>query len=468
SAEKEGTQSGGHRGSEGSRSTGGGGKTEKGRQNKPGGAMDTCYDDSDGGGRPSRCMPGFENAAFNRTVLASNACGAPPEDYCMQTGSTRLCHRCDAFDPASSHGAGLLTDFHTSRKAFEITYVRLKFHTSRPESFAIYKRLERGGAWLPYQYYSGSCLKTYGRDPRGFLRAGQDERAAACTDEFSDISPLTGGNVAFSTLEGRPSLLDSTSVAPSPLNTFGDEFFKDSKVLRSYFYAISDFSVGGSNETGHGTAKNLRSTFVRRGRLKPSSKDQSGSLACVCQHHTAGVDCQLCLPFYQDRPWARATGDAAHECLSEDNTHGPLCESCRENHYRASPHDACLPCNCNVDGSEDLRCDAEGVCVCRATVTGAKCDTCQAGFHSLGPGGCRPCQCDARGSVGDCSPVDGSCQCKPNVEGQACDSPAGCQACFCFGHSLACSASTQHGAINITSHFHQGISSTGAFNYSQP
>lgn len=29
------------------------------------------------------------------------------------------------------------------------------------------------------------------------------------------------------------------------LNTFGDEVFKDAKVLRSYFYAISDFSVGG-------------------------------------------------------------------------------------------------------------------------------------------------------------------------------------------------------------------------------
>lgn len=29
------------------------------------------------------------------------------------------------------------------------------------------------------------------------------------------------------------------------LNTFGDEFFKDPKVLRSYFYGISDFSVGG-------------------------------------------------------------------------------------------------------------------------------------------------------------------------------------------------------------------------------
>ena len=28
---------------------------------------------------------------------------------------------------------------------------------------------------------------------------------AQCTREFSDISPLTGGNIAFSTLEERPS-----------------------------------------------------------------------------------------------------------------------------------------------------------------------------------------------------------------------------------------------------------------------
>ncbi|KAJ3604924.1 hypothetical protein NHX12_026975 [Muraenolepis orangiensis] len=65
---------------------------------------------------PAAACPG-SRTAFNLTVLASNACGAPPEDYCMQTGSTRLCrlcHRCDASDLARSHGAGLLTDFHTS------------------------------------------------------------------------------------------------------------------------------------------------------------------------------------------------------------------------------------------------------------------------------------------------------------------------------------------------------------------
>ena len=83
--------------------------------------------------------------------------------------------------------------------------MRLKFYTSRPESFAIYRRREAGGPWLPYQYYSASCQRTYGVAARGYIAPGGDERAALCTDEFSDISPLTGGNVAFSTLEGRPS-----------------------------------------------------------------------------------------------------------------------------------------------------------------------------------------------------------------------------------------------------------------------
>lgn len=29
------------------------------------------------------------------------------------------------------------------------------------------------------------------------------------------------------------------------MNSFGDEVFRDPKVLRSYYYAISDFAVGG-------------------------------------------------------------------------------------------------------------------------------------------------------------------------------------------------------------------------------
>uniref|UniRef100_A0A3Q1H167 Laminin, gamma 3 n=1 Tax=Acanthochromis polyacanthus TaxID=80966 RepID=A0A3Q1H167_9TELE len=481
-------------------------------------AMDSCYDDEGG---PSRCMPKFENVAFNRTVVASNVCGSPPEDYCMQTGSTRSCHNCDASDPELNHNTSFLTDFHRNEeptwwqsqsmyygvqhpnsvnitlhlgKAFEITYIRLKFYTSRPESFAVYKRTEENGDWLPYQYYSGSCSKTYGKDAKGYVRPGDDERTALCTDEFSDISPLTGGNVAFSTLEGRPSAYNFDQslvlqewvtatdllISLDRLNTFGDEFFKDAKVLRSYFYAISDFSVGGRCKCN--------------GHASECVEGEHGGLVCACQHHTAGADCQRCHPFYQDRPWARATGDSANECLKcncsgrseecvfdveqyrstgsggrclscRDNTDGPHCEGCRDNHYRKSPEEPCLPCNCNINGSVSLQCDVEGKCACRVGVTGGKCDTCQAGFHSLGPGGCRPCECEPSGSVDNCSPLNGHCYCKPNVEGQSCDrckpgffnlqqvNPAGCQPCFCFGHSLACSSSNHYVAVNITSDF---------------
>lgn len=481
-------------------------------------AMDSCYDEE---GVPSSCMPKFENIAFSRTVVASNVCGSPPEDYCMQTGSTRSCHICDASDPYLSHNTNLLTDFHRNEeptwwqsqsmyfriqhpnsvnltlhlgKSFEITYIRLKFYTSRPESFAIYKRTENDGPWLPYQYYSASCRKTYGRDAKGYIRPGDNERTALCTDEFSDISPLTGGNVAFSTLEGRPSAYNFDQslvlqewvtatdllISLDRLNTFGDEFFKDAKVLRSYFYAISDFSVGGRCKCN--------------GHASECIEGEHGNLVCACQHHTVGADCQRCHPFYQDRPWARATGDSANECLKcncsgrsdqcvfdmeqyrstgsggrcvscRDNTDGPHCERCRDGYYRKSTEDPCLPCNCNVNGSVSLQCDVEGRCACRDGVTGGKCNTCQAGFHSIGPGGCRPCECDLSGSVGDCSPLDGRCYCKQNVEGQNCNrckpgffnlqqvNPAGCQPCFCFGHSLACSSSNHHAAVNITSDF---------------
>lgn len=76
-------------------------------------AMDSCYNEE---GAPTRCMPKFENVAFNRSVAASNTCGSPAEEYCMQMGMTRSCHLCDASEPGLSHGPGLLTDFHSSEE----------------------------------------------------------------------------------------------------------------------------------------------------------------------------------------------------------------------------------------------------------------------------------------------------------------------------------------------------------------
>lgn len=109
-----------------------------------------------------------------------------------------------------------------SGKAFEITYVRLKFFSSRPESFAIYKRRSEDSEWTPFQFYSASCEETYNLTSRPVITS-ENEGKAVCRDDFSDISPLTGGSVAFSTLEGRPRAYE----------------FEKSQVLQVFLYYLS-------------------------------------------------------------------------------------------------------------------------------------------------------------------------------------------------------------------------------------
>uniref|UniRef100_A0A672Q4G9 Laminin subunit gamma-1 n=1 Tax=Sinocyclocheilus grahami TaxID=75366 RepID=A0A672Q4G9_SINGR len=485
------------------------------------GAMDECIDESD---RPQRCMPEFVNAAFNVTVVATNTCGSPPEEYCVQTGVTgvtKSCHICDAGDPRNHHSAVYLTDYNTQPdttwwqsqtmladiqypssinltlhlgKAFDITYVRLKFHTSRPESFTIYKRTSEDGPWIPYQYYSGSCEKTYSKINRVFIRTGEDEQQTLCTDEFSDISPLTGGNVAFSTLEGRPSAYNFDNspvlqdwvtatdirVTLNRLNTFGDEVFNDPKVLKSYYYAISDFAVGGRCKCN--------------GHASECVKNERSKLVCNCKHNTEGPDCNVCKPFYNDRPWRRATADNANECLPcncngksaecyfdpelyratghgghcrncADNMDGPNCERCLDNYYRDSSGQRCISCSCNPVGSLSAQCDNTGRCSCKPGVMGDKCDRCQPGFHTLTAAGCRPCSCNPAGSTQECDVLTGRCQCKENVDGFNCDrcklgyfnldpqNPQGCTPCFCFQHSTVCESADGYSIHKVTSTF---------------
>ncbi|TRZ04223.1 hypothetical protein DNTS_029916, partial [Danionella cerebrum] len=355
-------------------------------------------------------------------------------------------------------------------KAFDITYVRLKFHTSRPESFAIYKRTSEDGPWVPYQYYSGSCEKTYSKTNRGFIRTGEDEQQALCTDEFSDISPLYGGNVAFSTLEGRPSAYNFDNspvlqdwvtatdirVTLNRLNTFGDEVFNDPKVLKSYYYAISDFAVGGRCKCN--------------GHASECVKNEYSKLVCNCKHNTEGADCSVCKPFYNDRPWRRATAENSNECLQcyfdaelyratghgghcrscADNTDGPNCERCLANYYR-DVSERCLSCSCNPVGSLSTQCDNTGRCSCKPGVMGDKL-----------------CSCNPAGSTQECDVQTGRCQCKENVDGFNCDrcklgyfnldqqNPQGCTPCFCFLHSTVCTNAEGYSVHKITSTFDRG------------
>uniref|UniRef100_A0A8V5GTW2 Uncharacterized protein n=1 Tax=Melopsittacus undulatus TaxID=13146 RepID=A0A8V5GTW2_MELUD len=135
-------------------------------------------------GQPRRCMP------------ATNTWVHPRRSYCLQMGArhaSTLCHRCDASDPPGHHHKRLLP--HRLPQPGGEHLVAKPVHglgIQHPNSVNITLHL-------------GKCRgEPFSHQPPEELCHLQAQRAF-CTDEFSDISPLSGGNVAFSTLEGRPS-----------------------------------------------------------------------------------------------------------------------------------------------------------------------------------------------------------------------------------------------------------------------
>lgn len=206
---------------------------------------DPCYDED----RPRRCIPDFVNAAFGASVEASSTCGTGgPTRYCdvnEQPGGTTSfghCHVCDDSTPRRRFPANYLTDLNnpnnvtcwrseplvTSQsfsappdnvtltlslgKKYELTYVSLQFcpRAAKPDSIAIYKSMDYGKTWQPFQFYSSQCRRVYGRPNRATITKA-NEQEARCTDSHrytggDGLGPI--GRIAFSTLEGRPSAAD--------------------------------------------------------------------------------------------------------------------------------------------------------------------------------------------------------------------------------------------------------------------
>ncbi|CAF0708121.1 unnamed protein product [Brachionus calyciflorus] len=498
-------------------------------------AQESCYDHTN---KPVRCYPEFINAVFNRPVEVTNTCGDVESEFCVQTnlhGSSssldyvdRDSERCDVCDNRrrdKSHPPEYLTDYNSQDnltwwqsdtmeyniqypnsinltlhlgKSFDITYIQVKFHSPRPESFAIYKKTNESSDWVPYQFYSANCEQIYSKPNREIITR-DNEAFALCTDEFSDIAPLSGGSVAFSTLEGRPNAYNFENsdelkewvtatdirITLNRLNTFGDELFGDPKVLRSYFYAISDISVGGRCKcNGHADRC-----------VTYQDKDFEEKYKCDCKHNTDGVDCEKCLPFFNDRPWSPATYSEANECVPcncnglsdkcffnatlydqtghgghcydcQRNTDGVHCENCKFGYYRREYDNECIDCQCHKDGSLSLQCDPAGRCKCKPGVTGDKCDRCLPNHYDLTGDGCKLCNCDPEGSFDSppvCDQRDGKCRCKQNVEGQNCEKckpgffgkdgnlTSGCLQCFCYGHSSNCNGSKNHVSVLLES-----------------
>ncbi len=88
-----------------------------------------------------------------------------------------------------------------SGKTYDVTYIKLTFQSPKPESFVIYKRTHENSSWIPYQYYSASCMLTFGLPAKKYP---DFDTEAICSEDFSDLTPLHGSEVAFGTLDWRP------------------------------------------------------------------------------------------------------------------------------------------------------------------------------------------------------------------------------------------------------------------------
>ena len=302
---------------------------------------DPCYDEID---EPKRCIPDFINAAFGKTVKASSTCGTPASRYCRYSPDNKgnvNCFICDASHNKRQHPSSYLTDLHNPTnltcwmsepfvqyphnvtlklslgKKFELTYVSLQFCSARPDSMAIFKSMDYGSTWIPFQYYSSDCKKMYKKSSKTIVTK-VNEQDALCTEAYSNIN-ISGARVAFSTLEGRPSAYDFDNspvlqdwvtatdimIVFNKLNTYGQDR-KDSDMAReNYYYALSDFAVGGRCKCN--------------GHASQCSKDRDGNLVCDCKHNTDGRDCEKCKPFHYDRPWARSTARQPNECVGMYN-----------------------------------------------------------------------------------------------------------------------------------------------------
>ncbi|KAK7473823.1 hypothetical protein BaRGS_00034930 [Batillaria attramentaria] len=207
----------------------------------------------------------------------------------------------------------------------------ITFNSGRPEVMILEKSVDYGLTWSPLQYYARNCREFYDRGA-GYSITVNDLSAVICDNTSVEITsfPRPGGKVIFGAVGQRLKLL----AGPTEEN-FAQYFqsldtsdvmeflsFTDLRIrlletatdggtnYNMYYYAISDIEVLARCDCNlHGSR---------------CVADETGRAACECSHNTAGRDCELCQPLYNDRPWQKglytpfSTG-TANECKIPTN-----------------------------------------------------------------------------------------------------------------------------------------------------
>ncbi|XP_053102816.1 laminin subunit beta-3 isoform X2 [Hemicordylus capensis] len=370
-------------------------------------------------------------------------------------------------------------------RKFQLSAILLDFRSPLPNGLVIEHSTDFGKTWRVYQYLSTDCASSFPSLPRGLPQNWQDVR---CQDlQTQHRPPQNGGKIEFNPIGLASGMTASQSQIINNLGQFTNlrvNFTHLSRLpyhgdhIPNAFYALTEMQVQGSCFC-NGHADRCAASDVSSG--EPNAMVHGH---CVCQHNTAGPNCEHCAAFYNDQPWRPGSDDNPNEChrcncngysnkchfdpavyqtnggvsggVCEDcqhNTAGRNCEHCKINFFRSQRFDlghpeACLPCECDPDGTvPGSSCDPlNGRCVCKDNVQGDRCHLCKPGFTQLvnsNPQGCRDCACNILGSRSNmpCDDETGRCFCLPNVVGDKCDTCAlnhwkiasgvGCQPCSC-------------------------------------
>ncbi|XP_078073116.1 laminin subunit alpha-1 [Mustelus asterias] len=185
----------------------------------------------------------------------------------------------------------------------------------------------------------------------------------------------------------------------------------------------------------------------------------SGQKCDQCAHGFHGFQNGGCTPCDCAHTRNNCAKDSG-QCICPPHTEGAKCERCEANYWGHDPEGGCQPCNCSRVGSVGLQCDAtSGHCLCKEEFSGEHCNKCAIGYRDYpqcfackcDPSGTRPDKCDLTQGVCSCEERTGLCPCKDSVSGLRCDeckpgsfalslqNPAGCSHCYCSGVSNSCS-----------------------------
>uniref|UniRef100_A0A8P4K4T5 Laminin subunit beta-1 n=1 Tax=Dicentrarchus labrax TaxID=13489 RepID=A0A8P4K4T5_DICLA len=464
------------------------------------------------------CNPQLGDLMVGRVaqLSASSTCGLNgPQNYCI-IGYLEKCFTCDSRLPYNHYGnpnshriQNVITTFDPDRKmkwwqsengvhqvsirldletVFQFSHLVLTFKSFRPAAMLVERSKDFGRSWKVFRYFAEDCSLNF---PSVSDQPANNIDDIICDSRYSGSEPSTDGEVVLKALDpifeienpyaaNIQDLITLTNIRVNftRLFTLGDTLLsrKRRNPQEKYYYALYNMVVRGSCFC-HGHASQCTPVDPRRGDVFTQTGMVHGR--CLCQHNTAGENCERCQDFHHDSPWrpgGENTDDICRRCnchghtdschfdvarfdatggvsggVCDDCHHGrmgPQCEQCRPFLYQDpqravdDPH-ACIPCDCNPAGSQGGGlCDPlSGQCFCKENVDGQHCDRCKHGFFNLrqddsagcqgfwGLGNsrfrCSPCDCDIGGAHSStCSLEDGQCHCLPNMVSRRCSDPA--------------------------------------------